>query len=76
MATFLVTLAFFLIAVGAMSVGLLRGRRLSGSCGGLDKLGQPIGECVCGKPMNEGCSVDPEQLDALLAERAREGASS
>lgn len=74
MATFLVTLAFFLIAVGAMSIGLLRGKRLSGSCGGLDRLGQPIGECVCGKPVTEGCNVDPEQLEALLA--ARPGTSA
>lgn len=74
MAVFFVTLTFFAIGVAAMSVGLLRGRRLSGSCGGVDQNGAPIGHCVCGKPSDERCSIDPEMLDSLTAERAGTGA--
>lgn len=70
MALFLVTLAVFLLAVAAMAVGLLRGRRLSGSCGGRDLNGAPIGHCVCGKPSEERCSIDPQELQELTAERA------
>jgi hypothetical protein len=44
MEIFLICLVFFLIIVAAMSIGLLRGRRVSGSCGGA------TGVCsVCGK---------------------------
>ena len=48
MEIFLICLVFFLIIVAAMSIGLLRGRRVSGSCGGA------TGECsVCGKDSAE-----------------------
>ncbi len=43
MTTVLMTLLMVLLAIGAMSVGLLLGRRpLRGSCGGLG------GRCACG----------------------------
>lgn len=70
MEIFLATLAFFAVAMGAMAVGLVRGRRLSGSCGGSDLEGRPIGECVCGKPSDERCSIDPKDLEGLTAERS------
>jgi len=48
MEIFLICLVFFLIIVAAMSIGLLRGRRVSGSCGGA------TGVCsVCGKDSAE-----------------------
>jgi len=74
MEIFFATLAFFAVGMAAMAVGLLRGRRLSGSCGGSDLEGRPIGECVCGKPSEERCSIDPAVLETLSAERT--GASS
>ncbi len=44
METFLICLVILLCIVAAMSIGLLRGRRVSGSCGGAS------GVCsVCGK---------------------------
>jgi hypothetical protein len=57
MAVFVATLVFFLLAVGGMSIGLLRGRRLSGSCGGVDRRGQPIGDCHCGQVPTNGCAA-------------------
>ncbi len=44
METFLLCLVFLLVTVAAMSIGLLKGLRVKGSCGGV------TGECtVCGK---------------------------
>jgi len=48
METFLLCLVILLITVLAMSIGLLKGRRVKGSCGGVS------GECsVCGKDSAE-----------------------
>ncbi len=57
MAVFVATLVLFLLAVGGMSIGLLRGRRLSGSCGGVDRAGQPIGDCHCGQTPSNACAA-------------------
>ena len=44
MEMFLICLVFFLVITAIMAIGLLRGRRVSGSCGGAS------GVCsVCGK---------------------------
>ena len=44
METFIICLVFLLVIIALMSIGLLRGRRVSGSCGGA------TGGCsVCGK---------------------------
>ncbi len=44
METFIICLVFLLVIIAIMSIGLLRGRRVSGSCGGA------TGVCsVCGK---------------------------
>ena len=44
METFLLCLVFLLVTVAVMSIGLLKGIRVKGSCGGV------TGECtVCGK---------------------------
>lgn len=63
MAVFVATLVFFLVAVGAMSIGLMRGRRLSGSCGGVDRNGAPIGDCHCGQAPSTNCAP-PEKSGA------------
>ena len=56
MALFVITLAFMLLAVLAMSIGvMLTGRRLKGSCGGLAS-----GSCACkeqGIDPAEGCAT-------------------
>ncbi|MEZ5976797.1 MAG: hypothetical protein R3F34_01065 [Planctomycetota bacterium] len=70
--TFVAALVLFLLAVAVMAVGLLRGRRLAGSCGGVDRQGKAIGECVCGKPSSEACNADPETLERIAEERRRE----
>ena len=45
---FLICLVFFLVITAIMAIGLLRGRRVSGSCGGAS------GVCsVCGKDSAE-----------------------
>jgi hypothetical protein len=63
MAVFVATLVLFLLAVGGMSIGLLRGRRLSGSCGGVDREGRPIGDCHCGQTPSNACAA-PETTKA------------
>ena len=48
MEMFLICLVFFLVITAIMAIGLLRGRRVSGSCGGA------TGVCsVCGKDSAE-----------------------
>jgi hypothetical protein len=48
MEMFLICLVFFLVITAIMAIGLLRGRRVSGSCGGAS------GVCsVCGKDSAE-----------------------
>ena len=49
MSTFLVVLAFMLVIMAAMAVGVILGRRpIAGTCGGLNKLGLKEGCEVCG----------------------------
>ena len=47
MQEFIIVFAFFALAVGGMAVGLLRGRALSGSCGGVGPDGESIADCLC-----------------------------
>jgi uncharacterized protein len=55
---FLLTFGLFLIAVLAMSVGVLLGRpRLKGSCGGVDREGRPIGDCACAQAKLTVCAT-------------------
>ena len=70
MVEFLVTFGFFLVVVFAMAVGVMRGRApISGTCGGLNQLGEG-GSCeICGgRP--EAC----RELDPLGQEQMRTGA--
>ncbi|MFC0269371.1 (Na+)-NQR maturation NqrM [Kushneria aurantia] len=49
MLIWLLVLGFMLLLVAAMSVGVLMGRKpISGSCGGLNKLGLKEGCDICG----------------------------
>jgi hypothetical protein len=46
---FVLALAMFLVLVGAMSIGVLLGRKpLTGSCGGMAALGMKLGCEICG----------------------------
>ena len=54
METFLICLVILLVTVAGMSIGLLRGRRVKGSCGGVS------GEsCACSK---ENANAQLEQM--------------
>jgi len=59
LATFLATLAIFLVVVLAMSLGVLvQGKRLKGSCGGTGKA------CSCSPLAARNCAVRrPEGAD-------------
>ena len=47
MEVFLIALGVFMLAVGGMAVGLMRGRALSGSCGGVGPDGESLADCLC-----------------------------
>ena len=60
MEIYVICLVLFMLIMGGMSIGLLRGRRVKGSCGGVS------GECsVCGKENAEKKTVikGEENLD-------------
>ncbi len=68
METFVICLVFLLIIVAAMSIGLLRGRRVSGSCGGV------TGVCsVCGKDNAEKKTVIKGEENLKRPEPTRYG---
>lgn len=49
MGTFLAVLAFMLVLVAAMAIGVLMGRKpISGSCGGMAALGMDVACDICG----------------------------
>ena len=61
MSTFLFTFLVFAVAILAMSVGVLvSGRRLSGSCGGVDALSEMLGDCFCVRKARALCSADDD----------------
>ena len=68
METFVLCLVILLIIVAAMSIGLLRGRRVSGSCGGV------TGVCsVCGKDNAEKKTVIKGEENLKRPEPTRYG---
>lgn len=70
MTTYLIVLAVFLVAVAAMAVGLLRGKALSGSCGGVGPDGESIADCLCEMQNAPVCDARKELL--ALAKRKAE----
>lgn len=72
MELFLIVFLFFLVAVAAMAVGLLRGRELSGSCGGVGPDGEPIADCLCELQNAPVCDARKE-LIALARKKAARG---
>lgn len=68
--TILVAVAVFAIAMGAMAVGVLLGRRqLKGSCGGLSSMTDEQGNSLC-----ESCSAPPSSCP--LTEEQRRAAAA
>lgn len=72
MQLFLVVFAVFLLAVAAMAVGLLRGRELSGSCGGVGPDGEPIADCLCELQNAPVCDARKELLALARRKAARD----
>lgn len=62
MEVFLITFGVFLLAVGGMAVGLVRGRALSGSCGGVGPDGEPLADCLCEMQNAPVCDVRKELI--------------
>ncbi|MFT6110666.1 MAG: hypothetical protein ACJA2W_003593 [Planctomycetota bacterium] len=73
MDTFLLVFLFFGIGIAAMAVGLLRGRALSGSCGGVGPDGESIADCLCELQNAPVCDARKEilALSKRKAERDR-----
>lgn len=69
MTVYFIVLGTFLLAVSAMAVGLLRGRRLSGSCGGVGPDGESIADCLCELQNAPVCDARKELL--ALARKGR-----
>lgn len=74
MTTYLIVLAVFLVAVAAMAVGLLRGRALSGSCGGVGPDGESIADCLCELQNAPVCDARKELLALAQRKAARDAA--
>lgn len=70
MDTFLLVFLFFGIGIAAMAVGLLRGRALSGSCGGVGPDGESLADCLCEMQNEPVCDARKELL--ALAKRKAE----
>ncbi len=70
MQEFIIVFAFFALAVGGMAVGLLRGRALSGSCGGVGPDGESLADCLCEMQNAPVCDARKELL--ALARRKSE----
>ena len=68
MATFLVTLTIFAMAMSAMAVGVIfSNRRLHGSCGGSSD------DCVCEIEKRRACPAKKQMLAAVANRRAGQG---
>lgn len=70
MELFLAALIVFLVAMAGMAVGLLRGRALSGSCGGVGPDGEALADCLCELQNAPVCDARKEII--RLARRAEE----
>ena len=70
MDTFLLAFLFMGIGIAAMAVGLLRGKALSGSCGGVGPDGESLADCLCEMQNAPVCDARKELL--ALAKRKAE----
>lgn len=74
MITYLIALSVFVVAVAAMAVGLLRGKALSGSCGGVGPDGESIADCLCELQNAPVCDARKELLALAQRKAARDAA--
>lgn len=72
MITYLIVLSVFVVAVAAMAVGLLRGKALSGSCGGVGPDGESIADCLCELQNAPVCDARKELLALAQRKAARD----
>lgn len=65
MAEVLLSLVLVLLAVGGMSLGLLRGRRIQGSCGGLNNIQGLESDCggSCRRPCKNKKRLQAQQAN-------------
>lgn len=70
MELFFIVFCTFLGAMAVMAVGLLRGRALSGSCGGIGPDGESIADCLCEMQNAPVCDARKELL-ALAQRKAK-----
>jgi hypothetical protein len=62
LATFLVAIAFFLILVAAMAVGVIFSNKpIKGSCGGMGATGLKE-DCFCGKKAGDVCDGGSREI--------------
>jgi hypothetical protein len=74
MQLFFVVFGFFLAAVAVMAVGLVRGRALSGSCGGVGPDGESLADCLCELQNAPVCDARKE-LMAMAKRKAERDAA-
>ena len=61
--TFVLGFLGMLLCLAAMAVGwILKGKALSGSCGGVDPDGKPLADCLCEKLNKPLCEARLEKV--------------
>ena len=66
MEIFLIAFVFMIIALTAMAVGwIIKGKALSGSCGGVDPDGRPLADCLCEMMKKPICESRKKELQKL-----------
>ena len=65
MEIFLIAFLVMVVALSAMAVGwIVKGKALSGSCGGVDTDGRPLADCLCELANKPVCEVRLKQREA------------
>lgn len=66
MKLFLIVFVVMLVSLAAMAVGwIVKGKALSGSCGGVDPDGRPLADCLCELMNKPVCEARKEQQQAI-----------
>ena len=64
METFALVFVLMLVSLTAMAVGwLIKGKALSGSCGGVDPDGRPLADCLCELANKPICDSRKQKLE-------------
>lgn len=64
MQVFLIAFVFMVLCLTAMAVGwIVKGKALSGSCGGVDPDGRPLADCLCELMNKPICETRKEELE-------------